>query len=307
MSVRSAESSGCPGRCSTGGGGESSTTASTGCTHAGPRGGGVGRSRSLRTPSAWCRAWRSVPGLGGAAGSPPIWPGRGTAMSRPAPSSDPAPRRTGDPPGRAWRCSSSKRSRRWGRSPNGPAAPVAGPARPDTARRGPSAGRARVSRHVLHRPAQGRRQGLADHGLRCLRLVRGGVAAAGLHAAAAATFLRTVVLPLFRKAGWSIQRVLTDGGRNSSAPSMRPVRRSASATPGRNPRMRGPMASSNGCRTILHEHWRVIFRRQYFTSRAVLHRTLDGFLRFYNHDRPHQGYRLRGHPPATVFWGAVHP
>ena len=58
--------------------------------------------------------------------------------------------------------------------------------------------------------------------------------------------------------------------------------------------------------TILQEHWRVVFRRRYFTSRAALQRSLDGFLRFYNHDRPHQGYRLRGHPPATVFWGAVH-
>ena len=27
-------------------------------------------------------------------------------------------------------------------------------------------------------------------------------------------------------------------------------------------------------------------------------RSLDGFLRFYDHDRPHQGYRLRRHPPA---------
>jgi transposase InsO family protein len=29
--------------------------------------------------------------------------------------------------------------------------------------------------------------------------------------------------------------------------------------------------------TIQHEHWRVVFRRHYFTRRAVLHRTLQQF------------------------------
>jgi len=31
--------------------------------------------------------------------------------------------------------------------------------------------------------------------------------------------------------------------------------------------------------TILQEHWRVVFRRRYFTTRAALQRTLDGFMR----------------------------
>ena len=57
--------------------------------------------------------------------------------------------------------------------------------------------------------------------------------------------------------------------------------------------------------TILEEHWRIQFRRRYFTGRAALARSLEGFLRFYNEQRPHQGYRLRGRTPATLFWGAV--
>lgn len=48
--------------------------------------------------------------------------------------------------------------------------------------------------------------------------------------------------------------------------------------------------------TILQEHWRVALRRRYFTSRAALQRSLDGFMQVYNHARPHQGYRLRGRP-----------
>jgi hypothetical protein len=35
-------------------------------------------------------------------------------------------------------------------------------------------------------------------------------------------------------------------------------------------------------KTILHEHWRIAFRRQYFTSRRSLQGTLDRFLHFYN-------------------------
>ena len=57
--------------------------------------------------------------------------------------------------------------------------------------------------------------------------------------------------------------------------------------------------------TILTEHWRVVFRRHYFTSRPSLDRSLRGFMQFYNFERPHHGYRVRGRTPAAVFHGAV--
>src|SRR5260370_31319242 len=56
---------------------------------------------------------------------------------------------------------------------------------------------------------------------------------------------------------------------------------------------------------ILQEHWRVQFRRRYFTSRPALARSLAEFLRFYNDQRPHQGYRLRGQTPSALFHGAA--
>jgi hypothetical protein len=56
--------------------------------------------------------------------------------------------------------------------------------------------------------------------------------------------------------------------------------------------------------TILHEHWRVAFRREYFGSLRALQRSLEGFLRFYNDERSHHGHRLRGRPPASLFFGA---
>jgi len=49
----------------------------------------------------------------------------------------------------------------------------------------------------------------------------------------------------------------------------------------------------------------VAFRRRYFTSRAQLDQTLQQFLRFYNYERPHHGYRCRGRTPATLFHGAM--
>jgi hypothetical protein len=57
--------------------------------------------------------------------------------------------------------------------------------------------------------------------------------------------------------------------------------------------------------TILHEHWRIAFRRRYFRKRFQLQVSLEGFLRFYNFECPHQGYRTKGRTPAEVFWGAV--
>jgi hypothetical protein len=65
------------------------------------------------------------------------------------------------------------------------------------------------------------------------------------------------------------------------------------------------MASSILQGTFLHEHWRIEFRRRYFTRRQQLERSLAGFLDFYNHQRPHQGYRTSGRTPGELFWGAA--
>ena len=56
--------------------------------------------------------------------------------------------------------------------------------------------------------------------------------------------------------------------------------------------------------TLLHEHWRLEFRRRYFTQVGQIERSLQGALRLYNFDRPHHGYRTRGRTPASILWGA---
>jgi transposase InsO family protein len=127
-------------------------------------------------------------------------------------------------------------------------------------------------------------------------------------AAAAATFLREVVVPHYRRAGWRVRRVLTDGG-----PEFQGAFDAACRQLGlRHTRTKPRHAWTNGFverlqGTILQEHWRVVFRRRYCTTRAALQRTLDGFMRYYNTQRPHQGYRVRGRTPAALVWGVATP
>jgi len=121
---------------------------------------------------------------------------------------------------------------------------------------------------------------------------------------AAARFLRTTLVPLFEKAGWPLQRVLTDGGNEFKGA----FDEACTALGIRHTRTKPRHAWTNGFverlqQTILHEHWRIIFRRYYFTGRAALQRTLHRFMRFYNFERPHHGYRVRGRTPASIVFG----
>ncbi len=127
-------------------------------------------------------------------------------------------------------------------------------------------------------------------------------------AVAAATFLREVVVPHYQRAGWPMRRVLTDGGPEFKGAFDAACRRLGI----RHTRTKPRHAWTNGFverlqGTILQEHWRVAFRRHYFTSRVALQRALDGFMRYYNTERPHQGYRVRGRTPAALVWGVVAP
>lgn len=125
-------------------------------------------------------------------------------------------------------------------------------------------------------------------------------------ATAVLTFLQEVVCPAYRHTGWSLQRVLTDNGKEFKGVFAAGCDRLGIRVTRTKPRH----AWTNGFverlqKTILHEHWRVAFRRQYFTTRRALQTSLDRFLRFYNFERTHRGYRLKGRTPATVFQGAV--
>jgi len=133
------------------------------------------------------------------------------------------------------------------------------------------------------------------------RLILGEVTAAAVLA-----FLREVVKPGYRRAGWRLKRVLTDNGKEFKGVFAACCDRWQINVTRTKPRH----AWTNGFverlqKTILHEHWRIAFRRQYFTGQRALQASLDRFLQFYNYERTHRGYRLNGRTPATVFTGAV--
>jgi transposase InsO family protein len=113
-------------------------------------------------------------------------------------------------------------------------------------------------------------------------------------------------VPAVQRAGWPLARVLTDRGNEFKAD----FAATCAALGIRQTRIKTRHAWTNGFverlqQTILTEHWRVVFRRYYFTSRSALARSLHGFIQFYNFDRPHHGYSVHGRTPATIFHGAV--
>jgi transposase InsO family protein len=122
----------------------------------------------------------------------------------------------------------------------------------------------------------------------------------------AASFLKQVVAVELAEAGWRLQRVLTDGGsefRGEFDVACRELDVRHTRTRPRHAWTNGFVERLQG--TILHEHWRVAFRRRYFRRRVQLQTSLDGFLKHYNFERVHQGYRTKGRTPAEIFWGAV--
>ena len=123
-------------------------------------------------------------------------------------------------------------------------------------------------------------------------------------AAVAAEFLDRVV-EHFAGAGWPVKRVLTDRGSEFKGAFDEACKRHEikhTRTKPRHAFTNGFVERLQG--TILHEHWRIEFRRRYFTKLGQLDRSLQSYLRLYNHERPHRGYRTRGRTPAQIVWGA---
>ena len=71
----------------------------------------------------------------------------------------------------------------------------------------------------------------------------------------------------------------------------------------RTPRTNGFVERMN--RTLLDECFRVKGRETFYLSIAEIQRDLDEFMRFYNLERSHQGYRLNGRTPAQALSEAL--
>jgi len=129
------------------------------------------------------------------------------------------------------------------------------------------------------------------------------------HDAVTATrFLRQVVLPALKEAGHRLKRLLVDGG-----PEWRAVFEQACArlkirlqrTRPRHPWTNGFVERLQG--TILTELWRCAFRRTFYRGVPAMERDLQEYLRFYNFERSHRGYRLKGRTPGMLFCPSLFP
>jgi transposase InsO family protein len=121
----------------------------------------------------------------------------------------------------------------------------------------------------------------------------------------AALVLHNDVLPQYRQWGLTVGAVLTDNGREYCGTESHPYEVYLALndlqhrrTKVKSPRTNGFVERFN--RTILDEFLRPAFRQRFYTSVKALQKDLDQWLKFYNHERPHQGYRNQGKRPIDT-------
>ena len=119
------------------------------------------------------------------------------------------------------------------------------------------------------------------------------------------------VLPFYEALGVEIGAVLTDNGREfCGKPDSHPFELLLAlegiehrTTKVRSPQTNGFVERMN--RTLLDECFRVEGRKTWYVTPDEIQRDLDRFLAYYNLERSHQGYRLRGRTPAQALREAL--
>jgi transposase InsO family protein len=127
----------------------------------------------------------------------------------------------------------------------------------------------------------------------------------------AADLLYDRVLPFYEALGVKIGAILTDNGREyCGLPNQHPFELLLAmediehrTTKIRSPRTNGFVERMN--RTLLDECFRVQGRQTWYIGVDEIQRDLDRFMRYYNLERSHQGYRLKGRTPAQALMEAL--
>jgi transposase InsO family protein len=120
---------------------------------------------------------------------------------------------------------------------------------------------------------------------------------------AAAAFLERDVAAVYAEAGIELREVVVDGGpefKGAFTAACSALGVSRHQLPARSPNLNAFVERFQG--SVLHLHYRVAFRYRFYTDAADVDADLQGWLRFYNFERPHRGYRTRGRRPAEIFY-----
>jgi transposase InsO family protein len=122
---------------------------------------------------------------------------------------------------------------------------------------------------------------------------------------AAVAVLHNEVLPFYRERSIPLNAVLTDNGREFCGTETHPYELYLQLNDIEHYRTKVRRPQTNGFverfhRTVLDEFFRLAFRQSLYESVDALQRDLDTWLMYYNHERPHQGYRNMGKRPIDT-------
>ncbi len=127
----------------------------------------------------------------------------------------------------------------------------------------------------------------------------------------AADLLNDRVVPFFEQPGIPLNRVLTDRGTEyCGAPDRHEYELYLAVENMDHTRTKTKSPQTNGIcerfhKTLLHEFYRVAFRKKFYRTLEELQADLDAWLEEYNERRPHQGRWCYGKTPMQTFLDSV--
>ena len=128
----------------------------------------------------------------------------------------------------------------------------------------------------------------------------------------AADVLYDRVLPFYESQGIPVENILTDNGREyCGRPMIHPYQIFLELNDVEHRRTKVARPRTNGFverfnRTVLDEFFRETFHDKFYASVEELQKDLDQWIHYYNHERPHRGYRNMGRRPIeTIEMGKI--
>lgn len=122
-------------------------------------------------------------------------------------------------------------------------------------------------------------------------------------AAVAAQFLEHDVATVYAELGIPFVEAVVDGGKEFKGEFRHTCERLGirrHQLPPRSPDLNAFVERFQG--SVLHLHYRNAFRYRFYETVTDIDDDLQAWLRFYNFERPHRGYRTRGRTPASIIY-----